>query len=145
MKLSQCTTSHRQSLVKTVFGNFTPDFYFTAKLPHTLSIHPKQVQKLLDQQNWSLASGKFRKEPRNKIVLLFSLPQNGDHFKWSGLRISVPIQNPDHLKTNIFLTLQNQDASRFHPLCTTHSNQALLRFRNKKTRQPKIFRHSKYV
>ena len=103
------------------------------------------MQKLLNQQNCGLTSGKFKKEPRNKIVLLFSLPQNGDHFKLSRLRISDPIQNPDHLKTNIYLTLQNQDASRFHPLCTIHSNQALVRFSNKKTGEPKILRHSKYV
>ena len=30
-------------------------------------------------------------------------------FKWLGFQISDPIQNPDHLKPNLFLTIQNQD------------------------------------
>ena len=34
-------------------------------------------------------------------------------FKQSGFQISDPIQNLDHLQTNLFSTIQNQDTSRF--------------------------------
>ena len=30
-------------------------------------------------------------------------------FKWFGFQILDPIQNPDHLKPNLFLTIQNPD------------------------------------
>ena len=33
--------------------------------------------------------------------------------KWLGFWISDPIWNPDHLQTNIFLTYQNPDPSKF--------------------------------
>ena len=35
------------------------------------------------------------------------------YFKWLGFRISDPIQNPDHVQTNLFLTVWNPDMSRF--------------------------------
>ena len=31
----------------------------------------------------------------------------GFDFKWLGLLISDPVQNPDHLQTNLFLTILN--------------------------------------
>ena len=34
-------------------------------------------------------------------------------FKWLGLQISDPIWNQDHLQTNLFLTVQNPEKSRF--------------------------------
>ena len=34
-------------------------------------------------------------------------------FKWLGFRNSDPIQNPDHLKLNLFSTIQNPDWSGF--------------------------------
>ena len=36
-------------------------------------------------------------------------------FKWLGFRISDPLQNPDPLQANLFLTIQNPDNSRFIP------------------------------
>ena len=30
-------------------------------------------------------------------------------FKWLGFQISDPIKNPDHLQSNLFLTIQNPD------------------------------------
>ena len=30
-------------------------------------------------------------------------------FKWLGIQISDPIQNPDHLQLNLFLAIQNPD------------------------------------
>ena len=35
---------------------------------------------------------------------------------WLGFRISDPIQNPDHLQTNLFLTIQNLDKVGFQIL-----------------------------
>ena len=37
-------------------------------------------------------------------------------FKWSGFQILDSIQNPEHLKTNLFLSIQYQDWSGFQIL-----------------------------
>ena len=37
-------------------------------------------------------------------------------FKWLGFRITGPIWNPDHLQTNLLLTIQNPDLSGFQIL-----------------------------
>ena len=35
------------------------------------------------------------------------------YFLWSGFRISDPIRNPEHLETNLFLTIQKLEVSGF--------------------------------
>ena len=47
-------------------------------------------------------------------------------FKWLGLQISDPIWNLDNLKTNLFLTIQNPDKSRFQIHTVTGIQMTLL-------------------